>query len=519
MSAIWTGVSGMLSYSQGIATTSNNLANTNTTGYKSSRMLFADLISTMAGGTSDGSQIGMGVQVGSTSMDTGVGSLTSASNSMDMAIDGERGYFIVKNPDNDKTYYTRDGSFNFDTSGYLVSETGNQVQGWAVDQAAITAAKKAGTTLSTVPTTGTVTDIQIKDFRIDPQATSTVTMIANLDSTAETGDLDATDPYFTMFKSYDATSDPTVSDYDYSSQITVYDSEGGAHELTTYYSKVKDANGKEYWEYMVTVPPGEDGSSATDGTTKDGVLMIGTMTFSSQGEMENLTAFSPSGSDPTNLSNWTQASVDSNGVPQLNASFVSTTNSPTVLASQAISYKTGLTSTDGAWSARAPASAAAIGDVAAANAGYDSSTTKNAVTCTTNYATSSYTLSSNQDGYPSGELESTSVDENGVVSGTFSNGQTKQLWVVALADFKSPTDLYREGNNLLSATEASGTASIGRANTGVFDGIAGYTLESSNVDLATEMVNLITLQRAFQSNSKVVSTADEMMQKALEIKH
>ncbi|WP_428559563.1 MAG: flagellar hook protein FlgE [Solidesulfovibrio sp. DCME] len=517
MSAIWTGVSGMLSYSQGIATTGNNLANTNTTGYKSSRMLFADLISTMAGGTSDGSQIGLGVSVGSTSISTDAGSLTSASNSMDMAIGGDHGYFIVKHPDNDKTYYTRDGSFNFDTSGNLVTETGNQVQGWAVDQAAITAAKKAGTTLSTVPTTGTVTDIQIKDFSLAAQATSSVTMITNLDSTAETGDLDSTDPYFTMFKSYDATSDTPVTDYDYSTSINVYDSEGGEHTLTTYYSKVTDENGKEYWEYMVTVPPDEDGSSTTSGTTKAGVLMIGTMTFSSEGVLENETAFTPSG-DPTSLSNWAQATVDSSGVPQMNATFVSTT-SGSALASQAISYKTGLTSSDGAWSASAPANAGAIGTTASANAGYNTSATENAVSSTTNYATSSYTLSQSQDGYASGELVSTSVDENGVISGTFSNGQTKQLWVVALADFKNPTDLYREGNNLLSATTASGTASIGRANAGVFDGISGYSLEASNVDLATEMVNLITLQRAFQSNSKVVTTADEMMQKALEIKH
>jgi flagellar hook protein FlgE len=517
MSAIWTGVSGLLSYSQGIATTGNNLANTNTTAYKSSRMLFADLISTMAGGTSDGSQIGLGVQVGSTSMDTSSGSLTSASNSMDMAITGDHGYFIVKNPDNDKIYYTRDGSFNFDTSGNLVTETGNQVQGWAVDQTAIANAKRNGTTLSQVPTTGTVTDIQIKDSTLPAQATGAMTEVVNLDSSAEVSDLDATDPYFTMFKNYDATSDPSVGSYDYSSSVKVYDSEGGAHTLTTYYSKVSDANGKEYWEYMVTVPPGEDGSSVTNGTTKDGVLMIGTMTFSSQGDMQNMTAFTPSSGDPTNLSSWTQATVDSNGVPVVNANFVSTTTG-SVLASQSIEYKTGLSSTDKAWSSSAPASAADIGTLASANAGFSPSSTTNAGTCTTNYATSSYTLSSSQDGYPAGELESTSVDENGVISGTFSNGQTQALWVVSLADFKNPTDLYREGNNLLSATSASGTATTGRANSGVFDSLAGYTLESSNVDMATEMVNLITLQRAFQSNSKVVTTADEMMQKALEIK-
>ncbi|EFL49548.1 fagellar hook-basal body protein [Solidesulfovibrio fructosivorans JJ]] len=518
MSAIWTGVSGLLSYSTGIANTGNNLANTGTTGYKSSRLLFADMISEMAGGTSDGSQIGTGVQVGSVSMTTSTGSPISASQSMDMAINGERGYFVVKKPGTDKTYYTRDGAFNFDVNGYLTTETGLNVQGWAVDQTAVTAAKRTGTVLSQVPTTGTLTDIQIKDYTSAAQATSAVTMITNLDGQTEPGTLDATDPYFSMFKRYNADNSPPISNTAYSAPIKVYDSEGGTHTLTTYYSKVSDENGKEYWEYMVTMPPEDDGSSTTSGTSKAGVLMIGTLTFSAQGELENETAFTPSGSDPTDLASWTQASLDGSGNPKLNATFRSASNSSNILSSQPIVYKDGLSSSNASWSASAPATAADIGTLTSANAGFNSANTKNAATCTSNYSTSSYTASSTQDGYASGTLLSTSVDENGVISGTFSNGQTIELFVVGLADFVNPTDLYREGNNLLSATKESGDASLGRANSGVFDSVSGYTLESSNVDMATEMVNLITLQRAFQSNSKVVTTADEMMQKALEIK-
>ena len=517
MSAIWTGVSGLLSYSSGIANTSNNLANTGTTGYKSSRMLFADLISEMAGGTSDDSQVGTGVEVGSVSMSTDVGSLQSASQSMDMAVTGEHGYFVVNNPDSDKTYYTRDGSFNFDADGYLTTSTGMHVQGWAVDQNAVRAAEESGSVLSEVPTTGTVSDIQITDYTSSAQATGAVTMISNLDSQTVSGDVDATDPYFTMFKNYNAANSPAVANSDYSNTITVYDSEGGAHELTTYYSKVTDENGKEYWEYMVTVPPEEDGSSTTGGTSKAGVLMIGTLTFSAEGTLENETAFTPSGSDPTSLSSWTQASLSGTGSPQMSATFNSVSNGNT-LASQTITYQNGLSASNASWSANAPASAADIGTLASANAGFSEGSTQNAANSTTNYATSSSTISSNQDGYAPGSLTGTSVDENGVVSATYSNGQTRDLFVVALADFRNPTDLYREGNNLLSATTESGDATLGRANSGVFDSISGYTLESSNVDMASEMVNLITLQRAFQSNSKVVTTADEMMQKALEIK-
>jgi flagellar hook protein FlgE len=516
MSAIWTGVSGLLTYSQGIATTGNNLANVNTVGYKSSRMLFADMISSMAGGTSDGSQIGMGVQVGSIALQTGVGSLTDASNSTDMAINGERGYFVVKDKTNDKTYYTRAGDFNFDKNGSLLSSTKANVQGWAVDQDAILQAKRNNVILSEVPTTGTATDITIKDFTIDPQATGTVEVITNLDSQSSVGKLDATDPYFTMFKNYNANNASPVSDSDYAATIKIYDSEGTAHTATVSYSKVGDISGKEYWEYMVTIPPKEDGSATTSGTSKAGVLMIGTMTFSAQGVMENQTAFTPSG-DPTSLSNWTQASLTSSGVPQLSATFKAASNgSP--LASQTIAFKSGLSATGGRWNANSAANAGAIGTQAGLNAGFDPSTTQNAVNCTTNYATSSYTQTTSQDGYAKGEMTATNVDKNGVLWGSFTNGQTKALYVLALADFVNPTDLYRNGNNLLSATTESGAATIGRANSGVFDSVSGNTLESSNVDMASEMVNLIINQRAFQANSKVVTTAEALMETALQIK-
>ena len=110
------------------------------------------------------------------------------------------------------------------------------------------------------------------------------------------------------------------------------------------------------------------------------------------------------------------------------------------------------------------------------------------------------------------------MDKDGVIYGNYSNGQEKALFVVALADFNNASDLANAGNNLYQSNDLTGKARVSRANTGRLDSIAGYTLETSNVDMATEMVNLITLQRAFQSNSKVVTTSDAMMEKAMEIK-
>jgi flagellar hook protein FlgE len=518
MGSLWTGVSGLDSFSDAISVVANNLANTNTTGFKSSRTLFSDLISSAVASTSDGSQVGNGATIGSVSLTTSTGSITSTSTSMDMAITGEHGYFEVRNTGTDTTYYTRDGSFNFDTDGYLVNSEGLRVQGWAVDTAAVTAADASGTTLSTIPTTGNVTDIQIKDFTMAAKATSAVSVVTNLDSDTETGTTDDTDPYFTMFKNYDATSDTPAADADYSTSITVYDSEGTEHDLTVYYNKVSSEDGKDYWEYLVTMDPTEDANSTTAGTTKAGVLMTGTLTFSSDGTLENQTAYtlSSTASDATSLSSWTQAALSTDGVPQFSATFLSSNGS--ALSSQTVSFATGLSTTSGSWSSSSASNAAAIGTNVSRNAGFDTSTTKNASSCTTEYATSSSTLTTTADGYKSGKLSSTSVDEDGVIYGTFSNGQTSPIAVVALADFTNASGLVSEGNNLYSAGSDSGTLTVGRANSGVFDSVSGSSLESSNVDLASEMVNLIQYQRFFEANSKVVTTSDAIAETTMGIK-
>lgn len=520
MGALWTGVTGLVTYSDAIAVVANNMANVNTTGFRSSRMLFSDLVSSAAAGTSDGSQVGHGSTVGSVSLLTGTGGYSPTSSTLDMAIDGEHGYFEVRDAASDKVYYTRAGSFNFDTSGYLVNAQKLRVQGWAVDQAAVTAAKQAGTNLSSVPTTGNATDIQITNFTLAAQATSSITLATNLDSTTATGTNDATNPYFSMFSTYDATSDTLASNADYSTSITVYDSEGASHDLTVYYSKISTENGKEYWEYMVTMDPSEDGNAVTSDTTKAGVLMIGTLTFSSSGVLENQTAYTlaSNATDPASLSSWTQATLDTtDGVPEFTATFLSASNG-SALSSQTVEFSTGLSASNAKWSSNCPTTAAGIGTVTAANAGYDTSATANASTSTTNYATTSYTLNHSANGYTSGTFKSAYVDEDGVIYGSFSNGQTRALWVLALADFNNPSGLTSEGDTLYSANSDSGAAKEGRANTATLDGITGSTLESSNVDLATEMVNLIIFQRAFESNSKVVTTADAMLEKAMEIK-
>jgi flagellar hook protein FlgE len=135
----------------------------------------------------------------------------------------------------------------------------------------------------------------------------------------------------------------------------------------------------------------------------------------------------------------------------------------------------------------------------------------------TSYASDSVTNSVVQDGYSTGVLRGLSVDGEGIISGLFSNGQTQQLWQVQLADFLSPWGLSRQGDTLFGETAQSGQPIYGTAKTGGFGSIMGSALEQSNVDLSSEFVTMIQNQRAYQANSRIVTTVDQMMQEVVNL--
>jgi len=136
----------------------------------------------------------------------------------------------------------------------------------------------------------------------------------------------------------------------------------------------------------------------------------------------------------------------------------------------------------------------------------------------TGFAAESGTTFQYQDGYPAGTLRSISVDELGVVTATYSNGEMTPVFQVALADFPSYDGLNKMGSNLYAQSMASGQALPSTAGTGRLGNISPQSLEMSNVDLAEEFVKMITTQRAFQANSRVITTSDEILQELINIK-
>jgi len=136
----------------------------------------------------------------------------------------------------------------------------------------------------------------------------------------------------------------------------------------------------------------------------------------------------------------------------------------------------------------------------------------------TGFAADSGTTFQYQNGFPAGTLRSISVDEQGVVMATYSNGEMTPMFQVALTDFPSYDGLNKMGSNLYAASLASGQALPGIAGTGRLGNISPQSLEMSNVDLAEEFVKMITTQRAFQANSRVITTSDEILQELINIK-
>ena len=131
---------------------------------------------------------------------------------------------------------------------------------------------------------------------------------------------------------------------------------------------------------------------------------------------------------------------------------------------------------------------------------------------------SSFTANQAQDGYGYRDLTSYNVDANGILYGVYSNGVTLPLAQVCMYDFTCQQGLRREGNNLFSQTRASGEPKSGAAGVAGLGTINSYSLEQSNVDMSTEFVQMITTQRGFQSNSKLITTTDTMLETVISMK-
>lgn len=397
ISSLYTGVSGLSANGTAMSIIGDNIANTNTVGFKASRASFGDILSQNLVGSSGEFQIGRGAMLMEVSPVFTQGSFQTTDSGLDMAIDGD-GFFMVKDP-NGANFYTRAGHFSVDKNGYLVNPQGYKVQGYLASQ--------QGTI------TGGVGEISLSSSFIPPVASTKADITANLNAS----DALPAIPF-----------DPTDSaSYNFSTGITIYDSLGDGHMENLYFRKT----GVGTWD--VYAPGSTSGNTA-----------VGSLAFDANG---NLTAGSPV--------------------------------SATFSYSGAVSFD---------------------------------------LSSSTQYASASTILSQNQNGYPSGALKSVSINQTGIVNGLFSNGMTRAVGQIALANFQNLNGLTKYGGNLYAANLDSGQATIGVPGTGGYGRVLSNSLELSNVDLAREFVDMITIQRGYQANSKIITTSDEMLADLINLK-
>ena len=490
-SSLYIGATGMKTLSSGMNVISNNIANVSTIGYKQQTALFSDLYYSQQGsiGESWGSQadsyvalgqVGQGVQMDAVLTRYTQGALESSNTITDMAISG-KGFFQVTD-DTGAAYYTRAGDFRTDNNGVLRTPGGLALMGYkyAADG-----------------TKGALAQVTLdKSTTMAAKATTAVELRFDLGKITDNS-TDASNPYFSLISQYDATATPPIdsSAYGYSQSITMYDADGTAHSATIYFDGAPSDTGSTV-EYLIASDADSDGGTAEP-------VMMGTLTFNSSGELTDMSAYTTSYAGSTDLAEWDPATLSADGLPQM------TINGSTVTVDLGISATAGWQDSPGA------AESVGTDPTYLASMGTEYTRSDDA---TTNNSSSPVTTSKSQDGYAEGTLSSISIGTDGTVTGTFSNNQSMDMWQIPICRFTSEDGLRREGNNVFSATEESGQMDMGVAGTENYGKVNAYNIENSNVDLSTEMVNMIVNQRGFQSNCKVVTTADQMLQKAMELK-
>ena len=416
-SALYSGVSGLKTNGQAMSVIGNNLANTNTIGFKGSRTVFSDLLSSSISSSSGISQVGRGVSVSTVDNVFSQGTFESTESNLDVAIEGD-GFFMLKEVGDQTPYYSRAGSFRFDDDGYLVTPEGLRVQGKEFDA--------DGTIIA-----GDPSDIQIADTGlIGGSVTNALTLNTNLDSSEAIlplGGLVITDP----------------NTFNYSSSIQVFDTLGGPHLLTTYF--LKTAANTWNWAWSAE----QEGGAIIQGTGSN------TLNFTPDGILTN---------DALN--------------PPLDT----------------------------------------IGNIPALD--WNNSTTSTPIEITfdtTQFNSASTVISQEQDGFGAGDLTGVNIDPEGIVIASYSNGEQINISQLVLSKFVNPNGLSKAGSNLYAATTSSGPPRTGIPGPELGK-IFTNSLEQSNVDMADEFVKMITIQRGFQANSKIITTVDELLGELINLK-
>ncbi|QNU63526.1 flagellar hook protein FlgE [Halomonas profundus] len=401
-------LSGLSAQQQKLGAVGNNIANSQTVGFKSSGVQFADVYAE--------SRIGLGVRTSTVLQNFSQGNVESTNRNMDLAIAGE-GFFRFQQS-NGEVGYSRNGQLTMTADGRLVNAQGAQIMGYAANADGVV---QAG---------GDVNPLTVEAGDLPASATTELNVSLNLDS----GEGELVAP-----TEAEILAGLDSDDYSYSTNATIYDSQGNARNLTYYFTKTDAATNQ--WDVSLRMSGGPEGAGTY------AVAGLTTLDFDASGRLEGgeqaTFTFTADEFDGTQLENL-EVAVDFTGSSQ-------SANNSTVNNIE-------------------------------------------------------------QDGYTAGSLVGVTIEDDGTVMRNYSNEESRAAGQIALVSFRNPEGLKPDGDNLWTATGASGQELVGAPGTGQRGLIEPSAVETSNVDMARELVDMIVAQRAYQANSQTISTQDELLQ-------
>jgi len=485
------GLSGLNAASSDLEVIGNNVANANTVGFKGSQAQFADVFAASLGGAGT-SQIGIGARLATVAQRFTQGNISVTNNSLDMAVNGP-GFFVMNGVNG--ISYSRNGQFQLDKDGYIVSSTGKNLTGWPASTSGV------------VATSGPTSNLQISTASILPIQTSNVTVGLNLDSRML--------PPAVAF-------DPTnTNSFNSSTSTTTYDSKGNAQINSLYFVKAPvigssapvttTVTGSAIATMVTTAglavgqsitgggfPPGTTIASITNGTTivasqPSALGAVGAVTYGAlTGNAWNVYT---TVSDPT--------------APVTNPpTYLSPLPAP-VFPAPWTAVGTLVFNTNGTYNA---AGSTTPVTPTYTPAGASAQTITYDFTTATQFGASFGVTKLVQNGNTSGALTGFSAAADGTVVGRYSNGLTRALGQVALATFANNQGLQPLGDNVWASSTPSGAPVIGIPGSGNNGVLQTSAVEDSNVDLTAELVKMITAQRIYQANAQTIKTQDSIMQ-------
>lgn len=454
--SLFSGVSGLAANSSAMGMISDNIVNINTVGYKGTQAKFSSLVTES---NSTASYSPGGVIAKPQALISRQGLLQGSTSATDLSIDGAGFFVVATQPDSqnaDTTIsYTRAGSFTPDDAGFLQNTAGLYLQGYALDSE------------GEVVTEGVqeLVPINVARFTSSAEQTSSIAIRANLQSSQTVNPDVAGLPY------NDATLAGSMAGYDadiaagiipptngikpdFQTSVQAYDARGELHSVT--FAAVKDSDNTWNAEIFVN-PPGDISGPTVAGT---GQLAAGQIVFNGDGTIDT-------------------AATD-----------------PALLAPLTVNWTGG---TD-------------PGQITF-NLGSDGESDG-----ISEFAGESTVISTTANGAKFGSVIGVSVNEEGTVTALFNNGLARDVFKLPIQTFQNPDGLTRRQGNSYTISDASGEGSLKLAGLGGAGNVAPSTLEASTVDLASEFTNLITVQRAFSASTKIITTADEMLDELNRIK-